>query len=357
MTNKPIKTVSEFISWTKDLVGSFLLYRGLGDETWKVEESAAYRRARNSQRNNVPDLTVQEYIDWLLNEASSAGFRDTEGKKLSDLELLAKLQHHGAATCLIDFTANALIALWFACREEPYKSGKVVAMGTGNPDHFSIIGYQDLLGKRIGEFLQEDKLWKYKPSNLDNRFIAQQSVFVFGQWTIKKQLHEISIDKNSKQQIRAELKKSFAITEEHLFGDFTGFALSNAHDKTLEYSINTAKDYLEMGMKLQQRKDYRGAIPNYDKALELDPNYLEAYYNRGVTKIILEDHQCAIEDFDKVLELDPEYLTVEAQVAHAHIGTAKKALGDIPGSVEETQKAIELLDKSIAKKEKQVSRK
>ena len=112
-----------------------------------------------------------------------------------------------------------------------------------------------------------------------------------------------------------------------------------------------------MGMKLQQRKDYRGAIPNYDKALELDPNYLEAYYNRGVTKIILEDHQCAIEDFDKVLELDPEYLTVEAQVAHAHIGTAKKALGDIPGSVEETQKAIELLGKSIAKKEKQVSRK
>ena len=352
MTYKPITTVSEFIAWTKDLVGSFLLYRGLGDMTWRVEESAAYRRVEKSQKDNVSDLAVQEYIERLLNEASSAGFRDAEGKKLSDLELLAKLQHHGAATCLIDFTANALISLWFACREKPDKPGKVVAMETGNPDHFSITGYQDLLDKRIGEFLRENKLWKYKPSSLDNRFIAQQSVFVFGRWTMEKQLHEITIDKNSKQQIRAELKKNFAITEEYLFSDFTGFALSNAHDKTLEYNTYTVNDYFEMGVMFQQRKDYRRAIENYDKALELDPKYIEAYYNRGVTKIDLEDYQSAIEDFNKILELDPEYRTVHAQLAHAHIGIAKKALGDIPGSVEEFKKTRAFIKASIAELEK-----
>ena len=355
MTDKPITTVSEFITWTKDLVGSFLLYRGLGDTTWKVQESAAYRRVRNSQKDDVSDLAVQEYVKRLLNEASSAGFRDAEGKKLSDLELLAKLQHHGAATCLIDFTANALIALWFACREKPDKLGKVVAMETGNPDHFSIIGYQDLLDKRIEEFLAENKLWKYKPSNLDSRFIAQQSVFVFGQWAVQKRFYEVIVDKDSKRKIRAELKKNFAITEEHLFGDFTGFALSNAHDKTLEYNINTAKDYLEMGMKLQQRKDYREAVANYDKAIELDPKYIEAYHHRGATKSALKDHQSAIEDFNKVIELDPEYSTLYAQVAHAHLWVAKKALGDMPGSVEEFKKSKEILEPILAEIKKQDS--
>ena len=351
MTDKPITTVSELIVWTKDLVGSFLLYRGLGDVTWKAEESAAYRRVENSQKDNVSDLAVQEYIERLLNEASSAGFRDAEGKKLSDLELLAKLQHHGAATCLIDFTANALIALWFACREKPDKPGKVVAMETGNPDYFSIIGYQDLLDKRIGGFLKENKLWKYKPSSMDNRFIAQQSVFVFGQWDIEKRLHEITIDKNSKQQIRAELKKSFAITEEYLFSDFTGFALSNACDKTLEHNVYTANDYFEMGVRLQQRKDYRNAIENYNKVIEFDPQFVDAYYNRGVTKIALENYLGAIEDFKKVVELDPNHLT-----AHGYIGIAKDALGD-PSSVEEFKKQKAILEIFIAEKEKQGSRK
>lgn len=357
MADKPITTVSEFITWTKDLAGSFLLYRGLGDATWKVEESAAYRRVESSQKDDVSDLAVQEYVERLLNEASSAGFRDTEGKKLSDLELLAKLQHHGAATCLIDFTANALIALWFASREKPYKPGKVVAMETGNPEHFSIIGYQDLLDKRIGEFLEENKLWKYKPSNLDSRFIAQQSVFVFGQWIIQKKFYEVIIDGTSKREIRAELKKNFAITEEYLFGDFTGFALSNAHDKILGHNFNTAKDYLEMGIKLQQQKDYQGAIANYDKALELNPKYIQAYYNRGGTKINLEDYQGAIKDFNEVLELDPEYRTVEAKIAHPHIAVAKEALGDIPGTIEELEKSQAVLEPILAEEKKPGSRK
>ncbi len=252
---------------------------------------------------------------------------------------------------MIDFTANALIALWFACREKPDKPGKVVAMETGNPDHFSIIGYRDLLDKRIGEFLEENKLWKYKPNNLDSRFIVQQSVFVFGQWTVQKRFYEVIVDKDSKPKIRAELKKNFAITEEYLFGDFTGFALSNAHDKTLEYNINTGKDYLDMGIKLQQRKDYREAVANYDRALELDPECLEAYHNRGVVKIELEDYQGAIEDFNKVLELDPEYRTAPGHVAHGYIGIAKRVLGDMPGSLKEFKKNQEILESILAEAE------
>ena len=59
------------------------------------------------------------------------------------MELLAELQHYGAATCLIDFTNSALIALWFACHKEAGKAGKVVAMVTDDLERFSSISYVD----------------------------------------------------------------------------------------------------------------------------------------------------------------------------------------------------------------------
>ena len=135
--SEPIKSVEEFIAWTKQLDGQLLLYRGLADADWEVE-SSAYRRIRVSQEEPLP-VTFQNYIEQLLNTSGLQGFRYQHDRKLSDLELLAELQHYGAATCLIDFTENALIALWFACREELHKDGKVVAMATDDLDKFSTV--------------------------------------------------------------------------------------------------------------------------------------------------------------------------------------------------------------------------
>jgi hypothetical protein len=39
-------------------------------------------------------------------------------EKLSDLELLLELQHYGAATGLVDFSRDFLIALWFLSPSE-----------------------------------------------------------------------------------------------------------------------------------------------------------------------------------------------------------------------------------------------
>ena len=159
-----------------------VLFRGLANADWEVE-SSAYRRIRNSEAmssETLPAIAFQNYVYRLLDEASLQGFREHQGRSLTDLELLAELQHYGAATCLIDFTTSALIALWFACQEEERKIGKVIALATDSIDRFSSIRYEDL-NRPISEFLNQGKLWKWEPSGLNSRIVAQQSVFVFGE--------------------------------------------------------------------------------------------------------------------------------------------------------------------------------
>ena len=192
---EPLKTVEEFIAWTKALQGRMILYRGLANEDWEVE-SSAYRRIRNSEAmssETLPAIAFQNYVYRLLDEASLQGFREHQGRSLTDLELLAELQHFGAATCLIDFTTSAAVALYFSCREETDKVGKVVAMETDDVRKFSTISYEDLK-KPVKELLNAGKLWKWVPSGLNNRMVTQQSVLVFGEGRIGKSLFkEITI--------------------------------------------------------------------------------------------------------------------------------------------------------------------
>ena len=117
-----IKTIEEFMAWVKELSGGSILYRGLADNDWPVEASG-YRRIKN-QEGDSPSSVFRNSIDRLLDNAGLQGFRERQGKDLFDLELLAELQHNGAATCLIDFTADPLVALWFACQRNSGKEWK-----------------------------------------------------------------------------------------------------------------------------------------------------------------------------------------------------------------------------------------
>ena len=83
-------------------------------ESYKIEASA-YRRLSEADRNN-PSKLLKINKD-LIEKARSLGHDQREAQQLSDLELLAELQHFGAATCLIDFSQSALVALWFACQQ------------------------------------------------------------------------------------------------------------------------------------------------------------------------------------------------------------------------------------------------
>src|SRR5688500_16741432 len=79
------------------------VWRGQADIRWRLD-SAAYRRIRSSV--NKSDLINEErlttYENELLAAATHKGYRYVDGQQLSDVELLARLQHHGAATRLVD---------------------------------------------------------------------------------------------------------------------------------------------------------------------------------------------------------------------------------------------------------------
>ena len=82
---------------------------------------------------------------------------------------------------------------------------------------------------------------------MNNRIVAQQSVFVFGEGKIEKgEYNETEIDADSKLEIMATLETSFGITARRLFNDFAGFALWNASGKP--YTDFTAEDFLSLGL-------------------------------------------------------------------------------------------------------------
>ena len=332
-----IKTVEEYIAWTKAQQGGLLLYRGLPDADWEVE-SSAYRRigkSRDMSSETVLAVTFQNYIDHLLDEAGLRGFRERRDRSLSDLELLAELQHFGAATCLIDFTTHSLIALWFACHKEAGKASKVVALATDDPEKFSSINYEDSK-KPIKEFLNRGKLWKWEPSGLNNRIVAQQSVFVFGEGRIEKDSYqEITIAATHKNEIIRILGKAFGISERKLYNDLAGFANNNAHDQP--YDKLTAEDFYFLGITFHQRGEFQQAIERYGRAIELDSELDTAYYSRGTAKDSLSDHLGAIADLDKAIERNPQNAA-----AYNNRGNAKLALSDRQGAIADYDNAIRL---------------
>ena len=366
-------------------------YRGQENADWEVE-SGAFRRlkktnpqAKESARQaKEPTRSKEDFISYhdkeLLEPARMDGHGVEEGRRLPDLELLAKLQHHGAATCLIDFTRNFLVAMWFAC--QPHKErgqgqgqeqdGKIFILNTSDEKNFRSLEEKDL-EKKVRPILDfqtrreptpsKDLWWHWSPHGLIERILKQDSLFIFGQPKIestplKKIIKEIIIQKEDKSEIRKELKR-LGITERTLFKDLPGFAATHGYNRPLPLGYGDAEYYLRKGNEALQRGDFEGAmadynrvvdhepdfakayknrgIDEYDRVIELKPIFAEAYKNRGHAKFNLGKLAEAIADLDKAIELDPNFAA-----AYNDRGNVKSGLGNHKGAIADYDKAIKL---------------
>ena len=307
--NDIAKTFNEFIKWAARFKDGQYLFRGVTQEKYGIVASACRRLPKADQNNPSKLLKInQELID----KARGLGHDQRDGRQLTDLELLAELQHFGAATCLIDFSRNALVALWFACQtsSDGEANGKVFAVNRDDTVRLKTVNPK-LMKKDIDYFLQPDENGRYlqyqwSPKLQNNRIIAQQSVFVFSGVQIEAEA-EYVINKDIKQKMLTALDKISGITEANVYPDFDGFARLHAHDKP--YIEPDAQAYQQRGTEAHQRGNLDDAIEYYTEVIRLEPTDTStvsiAYYNRGVAYSEKGEVEQAIKDYNDTLRLNP----------------------------------------------------
>ena len=336
-----VETLSEFIEWAAQFSDGHYLFRGVSTESYKIEASA-YRRLSEIDRNN-PSQLLKINKD-LIEKARSLGHDQRNGHQLSDLELLAELQHFGAATCLIDFSRSALVALWFACQQSTKgdANGKVFAVRHDDMVLLKTVN-PELMKEAIDYFLKPDEngrypLYQWQPKLQNNRIIAQQSVFVFSGAQIQEET-ECIIDKNSKQDILTALGKISGITEANIYPDFDGFARLHAHNKS--YIEPDAQDYLQRGIEAHQSDNRDDAIAYYTEVIRLAPTDISvvslAHYSRGIAYGEKGEIDPAIEDYNKTIQLNPNFADV-----YNNRGYAYREKGEFELAVEDYNQAIQL---------------
>lgn len=304
-----ISSLGEFIKWVKQLGSGNYLFRGVPNAAYRIQASA-YRRLRDGAGN----LEFLQINKDLITDARLRGHGERDGRELGDLEILAQLQHFGAATCLIDFTRNAQVALYFACEKDQKWEKK--SQNSGNPPDGKVYAMRndplnlkkvtpDLLKEKIDYFLprfqpygRDPQLYFWEPGYQNNRIIAQQSIFIFGPYEFDE--NDACIIKEScKADILIALEQVSGIKHAMLFPDFDGFA--RLHREEEPYTEPSASDYFNRAMQASGEE----AIANYDMAIELDPQDSGAYEWRAAAKIQLGRDQEAIDDYNKMIELDP----------------------------------------------------
>ena len=339
--NITAKTINEFIEWAAQFSDGQYLFRGVSTESYKIEASA-YRRLPEIDRND-PKKLLKINKDLIM-KAKALGHDQKNGQQLSDLEILAELQHFGAATCLIDFSRSALVALWFACQQgsKGEENGKIYAVRHDDMVRLKTVN-PDLITKEIDYFLKPNEndrylLYQWQPKLQNNRIIAQKSVFVFSGAQIEAEA-ECVIKKDNKQEMLTFLDKISGITEATIYPDFDGFSRLHAHNKP--YIEPDAQDYLQRGFESHQNDNLDDAIEYYTEFIRLDPadtsNVSVAYYSRGVAYDEKSDVDRAIEDYTLALEYNSNFAD-----AYHNRGYAYYKKSEFTRATEDYNRAIQL---------------
>lgn len=300
-----------------------LAFRGLADSSWKLHSGATRRLLpKNSGKDSDNDerslAFCKLYLSYhrvLLEEACNYGFDTSEGQRDSELQLISKLQHLGAATGLIDFTRDSLVALWFATAAPKGEQcpGKIIVVDLNDTKQFRKFSMPEdketlsnvfpmTSGPTARQFYWEPRF----KDEANNRILRQRSVFLIGHPTgtevpTDRIVVEIEIASDDKESIRRELESLFGVSEQSLYPDVYGFARANSYSTAI--SRLDDPEFLEnQGSDLYQRGEYRRSIIAYDECIRLDPGRWRAHYLRGNAKAQNKDYSGAKDDYDVALQ-------------------------------------------------------
>lgn len=235
-----VNSIEEIISITKsknpEKYFNVWMWRGQANIEWTLH-SSAYRRLQQTE-SNITESDLRFYEEDSLKKASLNGYRWFNGRSLTDFELLARLQHHGAATRLIDFTRNILVAIWFVVTEHKEKDGILFGFHCHSLGGGEELPPEEIYSEFVSELESCNNSLTCVSSKVSERISAQNSQFIYSKLTndLKgsvvfpedKHLLIFKIPKESKSKIKKDLSEYFDIRHETIFPDLEGFCLANS---------------------------------------------------------------------------------------------------------------------------------
>lgn len=185
---------------------------------------------------------------------------------MSDLDILADIQHNGGATCLVDFSKNILTSLWFACKDGFDADGIIYCYDIMEDmimnDSLTYIRPEDehqsietLIKQTYKETnVTSDSLARFclwEPSPKNTRILRQDSIFLFGiePFIVRKHsVKAILIPAERKKMILYALNGLFNISGKTIYNDYIGYAQMNRKNVPCEKMNDTSyhRGYVNM---------------------------------------------------------------------------------------------------------------
>ena len=279
-------------------------FRGQANADWRVLSGAVRRLTQAREESFLAQplallkLVEDYHANLLRDHATIAGSFGG-----SDIQRLSELQHLGAATGLLDFTENPLVALWFACQQHPgadTSDGSVFAIDIGNPQ--VVVNGRTLrnpldtaeLGERVCSYLPD--------RSLGTRVVAQQSVFLIGHPLIPENaMGRIDVPAAVKKHVLVHAER-MGVTQRALFADVPGLATMNAPNVPLPKPMPHAPLALSDGHQAFQGARYEDALEIYREYTATHPDAAEGYCLMGDTYAALRRFSEAADAYASALK-------------------------------------------------------
>lgn len=157
------------------------LWRGQADAEHSLTSGIHTRLEFSTQP--VDDASVVLATESLLQDFRSARLDTHEGAALPDLALLARAQHHGAATPLLDVSLDPMVALYMAVVSPSSKDGEKdgVLFAIRRPpttDGIRVLPFDSRPFREIYEDLPRDKPVVYSAPDVSDRLRIQRGHFL-----------------------------------------------------------------------------------------------------------------------------------------------------------------------------------